>query len=231
MAQEFAIALVGVIFNNEDGKNRQQVIADLKIGSEVILIREYDNIHDPDAVAVVNTNDDKIGYLPAGDRLADHLDMGGETKAHVLKRTGGPGFIGRFIKSKAKKYGCVIFIKKGDYDYDKVRPYIDESRIIEDLLYETSFLEKIDADQAILNYIEVVRLIKKMDSKGLLASAWRRARHPVNRLSMLLTKRGNLEAALACITDYESQPDWLGLTKTDRESVLNRKNRLAKKLG
>ena len=55
----------------------------LKVGTVLQLQREKDNVHDPDAVAVVYYNDDdnddyRIGYIPSVDNeiIASILEMG-----------------------------------------------------------------------------------------------------------------------------------------------------------
>jgi hypothetical protein len=65
---------------------------------------------------------------------------------------------------------------------------------------------------------------------GKVAAAWRRARYPINRLSLLLEKCGDYRAAYDEILCYERFNDVFGLTSTEEKSVIARKRRLSKKL-
>ena len=89
LEQTFKIPVVGVTFPNPNGSDRQQFIKQCRPGETIRLIREPDNPHDPLAVAVLRANDQQVGYLPRGDRLAYHLDRGGGARARVFRRTGG----------------------------------------------------------------------------------------------------------------------------------------------
>ena len=57
--------LAGVTFENDDGVNRQKIIAKCGEGEIVRLVRDRENRHDPNAVRVVRESGDQIGWLPA----------------------------------------------------------------------------------------------------------------------------------------------------------------------
>jgi hypothetical protein len=87
-----------------------------------------------------------------------------------------------------------------------------------------------DPQKAISIYLECVEEIVKFDKAGSVAAAWRRARHPVNRLSMLLEKAGRLQEALDEIIQYDKFKDHFGLLTADYKSLKARRERLGKKL-
>lgn len=70
--------LAGAMYHDLD-----EVFEDLKIGTEVKLVRDLDNRFDPNAVAVVYTKDGEdflIGYIPRNENevIAALLEMGWE---------------------------------------------------------------------------------------------------------------------------------------------------------
>lgn len=229
--QGFRTTIAGVTKQNRDGTDRQILVKTLRPGEELNLVRELENPYDKYAVAVFRSTGEQLGYVPAGDRrLADHIDSGGPVTAKVVKITGGPGVLGLLFKPFRKSYGCVIEIVKGDFNWKEVTPYIDKSKRIEELIKATQAIEATDPTKAISKYREAIEQIIAFDEIGPVAASWRRARYPINRLSMLLEKRGDLRGALDEILRYEKFKDAFGLTSTEEKSVATRKQRLSKKL-
>lgn len=226
----FTVSVTGVTHSNEDGTDRQTILSRSKPGEIIKLAREYDNEFDSDAVAVFNAKLEQLGYLPKGDRLARHLDSGGKVEAKIKSIIGGPSFFEKLLKKPGKSYGCVLLITKGDYDWAVVNPLREESQEIEKLLAKAKKLEAGKPEQAIKIYIDAIDKIMAMDSKSIMAASWRRARHPINRLSLLLEQQKQFEAAYQAIIEYESFNDKFGLVKTDQDSIVKRKERLHKKL-
>tara|TARA_R110001592_G_C13135396_1_gene746911 strand:- start:1450 stop:2181 length:732 start_codon:yes stop_codon:yes gene_type:complete len=229
--REFTLSIVGVTHSNDDGSNRQDILAKAKAGEKIKLVREYENEFDKEAVAVFNSRNEQLGYLPKGDRLAHHIDSGGKLTATINKIIGGPSFFQKILKKEGKSYGCVLLIKKGSYDWDVVNPLIEESKSIVNILEKAKKQEASNIDTSVKLYKEAIVKIEAMDSKGRLAASWRRVRHPINRLSLLLEKQKELDAAYQAIAEYEAFNDIFGLLKTDLDSVEKRKLRLEKKLG
>jgi hypothetical protein len=230
-SQSFRTMIVGVTKKNADGTDRQALISQLHLGELLSLVRERNNPYDKYAVAVFTTSCQQLGYVPAGDRrLADHIDMGGGVSARVARILHGHPILGIFFSSLWKTRGCVIEISKQGFDWKEVTPYIDESRKIEELIKNTRSLEEKDVADAILMYREIVAQIIAFDKAGPLAASWRRARYPINRLSLLLEKGGRLQDALDEILRYEQFDDVFGLISEDAKSVTTRKLRLSKKL-
>jgi hypothetical protein len=96
----FHTSVAGVTMKNDDGMERQKLIlAAAKVGQAVELIREPDNEHDDNAVAVwiestvllVAKVRGKIGYIPAdlAWEIAEHMDDGGKIRATISELTGG----------------------------------------------------------------------------------------------------------------------------------------------
>lgn len=174
---------------------------------------------------------EQLGHVPAGDvRLAYHMDAGGPVTATVVTVTGGPGILGRLFKRFGKNYGCVIEIVKGDFNWAEIRPYMDRSREIEELIKATRATEATAPMDAIANYRRAIDEIIAFDGAGPLAPFWRRARHPVDRLSLLLEKSGDLAGSLEEILRYEQLKDRYGLLADAERSIASRKLRLTKKL-
>ncbi len=229
-SREFLVSVVGVTYSNSDGTDRQVILSRSKPGEIVKLVREYDNEFDSDAVAIFNSKGEQLGYLPKGDRLARHIDSGGIVTAKIKSIIGGPSFFEKLLKKSGKSYGCVLLITKGDYNWSIVNLFLEESQEIEKILVKAKKLEATKPDQAIKHYNKAINMIVEMDSQGILAASWRRARHPINRLSLLLEKQQEFEAAYNSIIEYESFNDKCGLVKTDQDSINKRKERLHKKL-
>lgn len=229
--QRFKTSIVGVTKQNGDGSDRQALLAQCRPGTALQLVREPSNPYDQWAVAVYNSTCQQLGYLPAGDRrLADHMDMGGRVSAKVVKVTGGPGLLGLIFKFMRKHYGCVIEIVKGDIDWEKITPYMDKSREIEKLLDSAKALEPDKPEEAVSLYRTTIQEIMALDNIGSQAAACRRARYPVNRLSLLLEKSGHLQAAYYEIVKYENFKDVHGLLASDARNVASRKKRLSENL-
>jgi hypothetical protein len=229
--QSFRTMIAGVTKQNTDGTDRQALIKALSLGEELRLVREPSNLYDRYAVAVLRASGEQLGYVPAGDRrLADHIDMGGSVSAKVVKILRGHEILGLFFKSFWKTYGCAIEITKHDFNWKEVIPYVDKSRKIEELLKTAQNLEPEDVANAISMYREAIVRIVAFDKAGPIAASWRRARYPINRLSLLLEKNGHLQDAYDEILRYERFNDVFGLKSGEEKSITARKLRLSKKL-
>ena len=119
---------------------------------------------------------------------------------------------------------------EGDFNWKEVLPYGEESRKIEELIKTAQALEDKEMAKAISMYREAIAQIIAFDKAGSVKAAWRRARYPVNRLSLLLEKCGELQRAQEVILQYEQFNDAFGLTSAEKKSVDARKQRLARKL-
>ncbi|HXM81242.1 MAG TPA: HIRAN domain-containing protein [Burkholderiales bacterium] len=229
--QTFRTTVAGVTHQNADGTDRQAILKALRPGEELRLEHDAGNPYDKFAVAVFRTTGEQVGYVPAGDvRLANHIDSGGTVAARVVSITGGPGFLGLIFKAFRKSYGCVIEVEKGDPNWKEIAPYMEKSRDIEELIKTTNVLEETDPTSAISNYRKAIKEIVALDSAGLIASSWRRAHYPINRISLLLEKTGDHQGALDAILAYEEYGDSYGISSADKKSVAARKVRLIGRL-
>lgn len=226
--EKFRTNLVGVTFENTDGVNRQQLIKNLKPGDALILAREQENKYDKFAIAVFRSDGIQVGYLPGGDiRMANHLDSGGTAEIRVIAVTGG----GDQANSLSNNiYGCAIEVVKHDPKWIEVIPFMDQSSKIEKLLTKTQQLEVKSPENAIRGYLKVIKLIRELDEISTIAAHWRRARYPINRLSLLLERKGESLLALDAILDYEQYNDVYGIIAEDERSVASRKQRLLKRM-
>ncbi len=229
--QTYKTTVAGVTFANADGTNRQDLLQALSTGAQLRLVREPTNPHDRYAVAVYNANGQRLGYVPAGDaKLASHLDSGGSAAATVVAVVGGGGLLGKLFSALRRPYGCVVEITKTGPDWSRVQPYMDRSAEIERTLQDAHASEDSDRPAAIAAYRKAVADIVALDSIGSIAAAWRRARYPVNRLSMLLEHNRDYRAALEVIEAYERYRDVYGIGAADGKAVALRKARLQSKL-
>jgi len=78
-------------------------------------------------------------------------------------------------------------------------------------------------------YREAIVQIVAFDKAGRIAASWRRARYPINRLSLVLEKSGHLREAYDEILQYEQFNDVFGLKSEEETSITARKLRLSKK--
>jgi|GEM_PF-3143833 len=84
------IKIAGVTHNNPDGVSRQEILARMVRWEVVVLVREPNNPHDPNAVAIVGGMG-QIGYVPAGTITGLHkiIDAGIKTQCKLSHLYGG----------------------------------------------------------------------------------------------------------------------------------------------
>ena len=90
----FFTKIAGVTYRNNDGKSRQRLIAQCRVGEELVLEREPDNPVDPNAIKLVRVTGEQLGYVPAhvaASGLAKDLDRGARPKCRIANLTGGDG--------------------------------------------------------------------------------------------------------------------------------------------
>lgn len=232
--QSFRTRVAGVTFLNDDGSSRQAALAEISRGDELKLVREPNNPQDKYAVAVFTAAGKQIGYVanPKRDRrLAHHLDMGGPASCTVVDLEYDGGVLAFVFRRRRRNFSCVIQITKFNYfNWQEIEPFQRESKQLEDLSFVARSTEKKDPGSAITAYREIIERIIALDSHGMLAAAWRQARHPINRLSMLLDHVGRWQEAYDEIVRYEQFDDYCGLYKSEPEAIAARKKKLLKKL-
>src|SRR5690349_2849755 len=90
----FFSKIAGVSFDNADGSSRQALLAHCGVGERLHLVREAENPHDDEAVAVHRTSGGQLGYITerANDSVAVWLDDGVRVVAFICQiNGGGPG--------------------------------------------------------------------------------------------------------------------------------------------
>jgi len=77
-AKQWCEEVVGISHKNADGTSRQKIIQELSEGDQVIFKREYDNEHDPNAIAVLTDDGKQIGYIGwlRAEQLAPQMEAG-----------------------------------------------------------------------------------------------------------------------------------------------------------
>jgi len=226
--RSFFIKLVGVTYRNPDGTDRQHLVRHLSIGQTLVLKPEPTNPYDSEAVAVFDERGQQLGYLPQHSGVALLIDRGAQVTATVHRVVGG-GLLGFLFPSRARNYGCVLQITEGNYDWKTITPLMDEDRAIEQALATAQQLERTDAQAAVRGYREVIGRIRALDARGPLARAWRSARYPINRLTLVLERLGSAEDALGEILAYEQYEDRRGLPADDDDALAKRKQRLLRR--
>jgi HIRAN domain-containing protein len=73
--RHFFASVAGESYRNDDGSDRQAIIATCRVGEALVLEAEPDNPHDENAVRVLREDGKQIGYLEWGTaaRLVDDL--------------------------------------------------------------------------------------------------------------------------------------------------------------
>lgn len=227
--QVFKCAIAGAIHPNSDGSSRQDAIAKLLPGERLALVRDPDNPFDKHAIAVFNSKNQQIGFMPGGDiRLARHLDQGSPAYAEVVEVIGKPTFFQRITGSNKGNLGCIIAVHKQDPDWKAIEGFTVQNRAIDELVKTANQHEKENPERAIELYRAAIDALILMDSGGSQHKAWRTVKYPINRLSLLLDKTGRKSEALNEIKAWEAYNDHEGISETERESVVKRKIRLLK---
>ena len=87
----FNTKVVGVTYDNPDGKNRQDIIKGLTTRSNIALERDYANLYDPNAIRVVDSEGNQLGFLgrDISANLAPRMDKGEVITASISALTGG----------------------------------------------------------------------------------------------------------------------------------------------
>lgn len=101
MSQEprvYTMGIAGEAQVNADGTSRQQIIKRCKEGERLVLKREPENPHDPNAVAVLRESGAQIGYVSRrnAEWVAPLLDEGRRMEAQIEQITGGGLFPRKF---------------------------------------------------------------------------------------------------------------------------------------
>jgi len=240
-SRAFLAELAFVADSNEDGTNRQEILKRCQKGEPLRLALETQDPNDPRAVAVFRENGERLGYIEEyrSGTCWWHTARGGEMRASIFA-LGSPEHLRSLNRRHKRDYelyperveiGCLVTIEEGGFRKG-YEPYAEKSRAIENLIRLAGLREKFDPGWSIGAYLRAIEEIRRLDSIGPIAKAWRMARYPVISLSKLLENLGKLEEALQVIEAYEGYNDLpMGLTKGERESIPLVKHQLLVKLG
>ncbi len=113
--REFQTKVVGVTFENADGASRQSIISRCGIGEDIELVREPDNPHDANAVAVTRRRTgEQIGYLSrdVAGRFVEQAESGQEFSAEICEIIGGGGWFSKESFGVVLKIG--VYHPEGD---------------------------------------------------------------------------------------------------------------------
>ena len=230
MASTFLVGVRGGSFQNDDGINRQDIIKELKTGQSVSLVADPMNKHDRNAVAVLTTGGNQIGFLPSDARDSSSILRGEPITATIHKLTGGTNWFARTILGK-KHIGVVLKLSKPEPDWSRFNKLREIAEKFDDRITIAEQTEKSgDINQAISDYKEIIEEIYKLTVQDKYASAHRYKPAPINRLSMCLEKQKDYAAALNIIERFEKTYDPVQPTKSKKETIEKRKIRLVKKL-
>lgn len=83
--------VAGVSYRNEDGSERQSIIARCRVGERLILRHDPDNGYSPFATQVLRTNDEQIGFVPEwlAEVVCDEIESGFQVFGVIKDLTGG----------------------------------------------------------------------------------------------------------------------------------------------
>lgn len=228
--QKYKTKVVGVTFTNADGKQRQTLLKYLTEGEPIYLLRDRQNEHSKNAVAVYDKNHQQLGYLSDDDRLAKHIDMGGKTNATAFRKIGGPSFFERLFGMKGKSYGLIIEIGKS-FDWKSITPIQDEDKKIAAKALKAKNLESTDPAKAIEAYQAIIESIVQFDRKSEIHPYWRRVRIPVDRISLLYDKTKQYDKGIEVLRWYFNYTDAYPHSDSVMKTLVLRFERLLKKLG
>jgi len=226
MASTFTVKLHGVSFANADGNSRQDLIGRLKVGQQVALRAEPANPHDRHAVGVFS-DQGQIGYLPSDARDASAILRGEAVSARVVRVYGGPRFWHKLFGLK-RNYGVTIELTKGEPDWKAFSANRNKVEPSEKLIAEGLAAEKAGRTADAMALYKALEEMVEMNRSDPQAAAHRYTAVPINRLTLLLQREGQILAAIKAIDLWRSASDPIGLTKADADAIQKRELKLRK---
>ena len=223
MADTFFVRLRGGSFQNADGTQRQELIANCRDGDRLLLRAEPDNPHDRHAVAVLNAQGQQLGYLPSDARDSSSILRGEGISATVSKRIGGPSWWHKLFGIE-RHYGLIVQLLKGPIDWSAHNIHRDRVQKIDAAVKEACAFEKSGAppEEIIVRYKAAMAAVIEINRSDPVAAAHRYVQAPINRLTLLLVKEKRQSEAQEAYNAWRSVPDPVGVTKGDQESLARR---------
>lgn len=226
LEESFVVRLEDTDVVNVDGTQRTELLSECGENQQVYLRCDHIIPEQRYTIQVFTINGQQIGTLPDQKETAVHLDRGGEVTARIKREIGKPGPFRKFIRFFHRPRTCFIQVTLVPFQLERFMEYIEKDREISRTIGRAEAHEKDSIKLAIRNYRQAIDEIIVFDSQGLQARAWRQARIPVNRLSMVYEKEGKFAEALKVIDWYLSYPDYTGIDPYEREMILKRRERL-----
>lgn len=229
MTRTFLIGVQGEGHLNEDGSSRQDLIRKLRPNESLILQPDPTNVFDRHAVKVLNMSGKQLGWLPSNARDSDTLLKGEPITATVHAVRGGTNWFKRLLGKKS--VGLVLRVTKEDPDWSKRAQSDGRARQYDERVIEALKLEKEGhVDEAIISMRQIIDDIKTLTLSDPQVSAHRRIHSPIDRLSLLLERRNQLEEALEIINKWQSSFDPIQPNNSIKESIVKRAERIKTKI-
>lgn len=229
MARTFLVGVKGESFRNDDGTSRQDIIRRLRPGQPVRLLADPTNTHDRWAVKVLTENGEQIGWLPSDARDADGILKGEPISAQIHAINGGTTWWKR-LQGK-KHVGVVLKVTKDEPDWNRCRWLEAKAQLYDQRITEALEAEKKGETEAAIDaYYSVIDEVRTLTSKDPHVSAHRRMAAPVERLSLLLERRKLYKESLQVIEEWLTTPDPVQPSKTARDTIMKRRDRLREKM-
>jgi HIRAN domain len=232
MSQPLVVRLRGGSHSNEDGTDRQRLIAECKAGCALTLRAEPGNPHDRHAVAVFDAKGQQLGYLPSDARDASAILRGESISATVDKRIGGRRWWHQLFGIK-RHYGLLIRLNKAPIDWKAHSQYREVAQAVDTIVADAVAFEKAtpSPDEAIAQYKAALAAVIQLNSTNPTAAAHRYQPAPINRLTMLLIRQKQHAEARKHYAAWVAADDPIGLTKADRDAVQKRLAKLPASAG
>lgn len=226
LEESFVVRLEDTDVVNVDGTQRMELLTECEENQQVYLRCDHTIPEQRYTIQVYNDDGQQIGTLHDQKEIAVHLDRGGEVTARLKREMGKSGIFRKFIRFLRRPKTCFLEVTLVPFHLEQFMEYIEKDREISRTIARAEAHEKDSIKLAIRNYLQAIDEIIAYDSLGLQARAWRQARIPVNRLSMVYEKEGKLAEALKVIDWYLSYPDYTGIDPYEREMIMKRRERL-----
>jgi hypothetical protein len=223
MTQAYLVRLRGASFLNDDGSSRQEFVAECRRGDQLQLAPEPDNPCDRHAVAVLDRLGRKLGYLPSDARDASSLLRGEPVSARVEKILGGTRWWHRLFRI-TRNYGLLIRLEKGPIDWSAQSRHREVASQVDKLIDEAISWEKRGGSpqEIVAAYQRAMGAVNELNKNNVVAASHRWRKAPINRLTMLLGRMGDMEAAVNAYDEWRQSIDPVGIPSAEKTSLEKR---------
>ena len=223
LSRTYTVRLRGSSYANNDGTQRQDLVAKCRRGDSLRLVAEPDNPHDRHAVAVFNGAGHQLGYLPSDARDASTIQRGEPIEAKVLRRIGGARWWHKLL-GQDRNYGLLITLTKGEVDWAAHTANREPADKADEKVKAALAKEKSEGqtEDVIESYREAMKYVIDINKNNPVAAAHRYKHAPINRLTMILVKLKRPDEAKAEYENWKAVIDPIGLTKTEKDALEKR---------